>query len=281
MNYDKHVSDVVKNIRPSGIRKFFDVAAMYKDVISLGVGEPDFVTPWEAREAAVQSIRKGITQYTSNSGLLQLREAVSRYIDLHFGIKYDPKDEIVMTVGASEAIYLAVRTLANAGDEVIIPEPSYVSYAPGVAFCDAVPVIAPCRVEDNFTLTAEALESVITPRTKALILPFPNNPTGAIMNREQLESIAAVIKKHDIIVISDEIYAERTYGDERHARRYERKDGADKRFQQGVCHDGLATRLRLRSERTRKADAEDTSIYYNVRADSRSVCRAQCAEYCV
>ena len=216
MNYDKHVSDVVKNIRPSGIRKFFDVAAMYKDVISLGVGAPDFVTPWEAREAAVQSIRKGITQYTSNSGLLQLREAVSRYIDLHFGVKYDPKDEIVMTVGASEAIYLAVRTLANAGDEVIIPEPSYVSYAPGVAFCDAVPVIAPCRVEDNFTLTAEALESVITPRTKALILPFPNNPTGAIMNREQLESIAAVIKKHDIIVISDEIYAELTYGDERH-----------------------------------------------------------------
>ena len=212
MNYDKYVSDAVKNIKPSGIRKFFDVAAMYKDVISLGVGEPDFVTPWEAREAAVQSIRKGITQYTSNSGLLQLREAVSRYIDLHFGVKYDPKDEIVMTVGASEAIYLAVRTLANAGDEVIIPEPSYVSYAPGVAFCDAVPVIAPCRVEDNFTLTAEALESVITPRTKALILPFPNNPTGAIMNREQLESIAAVIKKHDIIVISDEIYAELTFG---------------------------------------------------------------------
>ena len=216
MNYDKHVSDVVKNIKPSGIRKFFDVAAMYKDVISLGVGEPDFVTPWEAREAAVRSIRKGITQYTSNSGLLQLREAVAKYVGLHFGVTYDPVDEVIMTVGASEAIYLAVRALANAGDEVIIPEPSYVSYSPGVALCDAVPVSAPCRVEDNFILTAEALEAAITPRTKAVILPFPNNPTGAIMTKPQLEEIAEVIKKHDIIAISDEIYAELTYGDDRH-----------------------------------------------------------------
>ena len=203
-------------LKPSGIRKFFDIVSEMKGAISLGVGEPDFVTPWEAREAAVQSIRKGITQYTSNSGLLQLREAVAKYVDLHFGVKYDPKDEVIMTVGASEAIYLAVRTLANAGDEVIIPEPSYVSYAPGVALCDAVPVSAPCRAEDNFILTAEALEAAITPRTKAVILPFPNNPTGTIMTRPQLEAIAEVIKKHDLIAISDEIYAELTYGDERH-----------------------------------------------------------------
>lgn len=212
MNYDKYFSDTVKTIQPSGIRKFFDVAAMYKDVISLGVGEPDFATPWEAREAAVKSIRNGITQYTSNSGLLQLREAVAKYLDLRFDVQYDPKDEIFMTVGASEAIYLALRTLVNAGDEVIIPEPSYVSYSPGVVLCGAVPVGAKCVVEDNFALTAQKLEQVITNKSKVLILPFPNNPTGAIMTKEQLEEIAEVVKKHDLMVISDEIYAELTYG---------------------------------------------------------------------
>lgn len=216
MNYDKYFSDTVKQILPSGIRKFFDVAALYKDVISLGVGEPDFTTPWEARESAIQSIRKGLTQYTSNSGLLQLRQEISKYLYMRFDLKYNPDDEIFVTVGASEAIYLALRTLVNAGDEVIIPEPSYVSYAPGVVLCGAVAVGAKCRVEDNFSLTAEGLESVITPKTKVLILPFPNNPTGAIMSRQQLEGIAEVVKKHDIMVISDEIYAELTYGEQKH-----------------------------------------------------------------
>lgn len=211
MNYDKYFSDIVKNIPPSGIRKFFDVASTYKDAISLGVGEPDFDTPWCAREAGIQSIRKGLTQYTSNSGLPMLREYIAKYLKARFNVEYIAEKEIFVTVGASEAIYLALRAILNDGEEVIVPEPSYVSYAPGVAFCGGKAVSAKCYVEDEFRLTAENLEKVITPKTKALILPYPNNPTGAIMTKENLEAIAKVVEKHDLLVISDEIYAELTY----------------------------------------------------------------------
>lgn len=211
MNYEKYLSKTVKEIPPSGIRKFFDVADKYKDVISLGVGEPDFDTPWCAREAAIKSIQKGMTHYTSNSGLPALREYTAKYLKERFGVEYDPDREIFITVGASEAIYLALRAIINDNDEVVVPEPSYVSYFPSVAMCGGKAVAAKCFVEDEFRLTAENLEAVVTPKTKALILPYPNNPTGAIMPRENLEEIARVVKKHDLIVLSDEIYGELTY----------------------------------------------------------------------
>ncbi len=211
MNYDKYFSDIVKNIPPSGIRKFFDIASTYKDAISLGVGEPDFDTPWCAREAGIQSIRKGLTQYTSNSGLPALREYISKFLKVRYDVNYNPEKEIFVTVGASEAIYLALRAIINDNDEVIVPDPSYVSYAPSVAFCGGKAVSAKCFVEDEFRLTPENLEKVITSRTKALILPYPNNPTGAVMRKEDMQAIAKVVKKHDLIVISDEIYSELTY----------------------------------------------------------------------
>lgn len=214
MNYEKLLSNGVKEIRPSGIRKFFDMAEMYKDILSLGVGEPDFDTPWNAREASIRAIKKGYTQYTSNSGMLELRQNICKYLDIRYNVQYSAEKEVFVTVGASEAIDLAIRALVNVGDEIIIPMPSYVSYSPCVILCGGVAVGADCRVEDNFSLTAETLEKMITPKTKALILPYPNNPTGAIMTKSQLESIAAVVKKHNIMVISDEIYSELTYGDQ-------------------------------------------------------------------
>ena len=174
------------DIPPSGIRKFFDLADKDKEVISLGVGEPDFNTPWCASEAAIKSIQKGVTQYTSNSGLPALRMQISRYLKGRFGVEYDADSEIFITVGASEAIYLTLRAILNDGDEVIIPDPSYVSYSPSVAMCGGKAVAARCFVEDEFRLTAENLQKVITPKTKALILPYPNNPTGAIMPKESL-----------------------------------------------------------------------------------------------
>ena len=212
MNYDKYFTDTVKHIKPSGIRKFFDAASIYKDVVSLGVGEPDFDTPWTAREAAIRSIRSGFTHYTANSGLIKLREEIARYMSVRFDLKYDPKDEIFVTVGASEPIYLMLRTFVGEGDEVVVPDPSYVSYAPSVELCGGKAVSAKCRAEDSFALTPSALEEAITPRTKVLILPYPNNPTGAIMTGPQLKAIADIVKKHDLFVLSDEIYAELTYG---------------------------------------------------------------------
>ena len=216
MNYDRYFTDTVKKIKPSGIRKFFDAAAIYKDVVSLGVGEPDFDTPWTAREAAIRSIRSGFTHYTANSGLLKLREAISEYMKRRFGLEYDPKDEVVVTVGASEPIYLMLRTFVGEGDEVVVPDPSYVSYAPSVELCGGRAVPVGCKAENSFALEPEALEAAITDRTKVLILPYPNNPAGAIMTKRQLEAVADVVKRHDLFVLSDEIYAELTYGDERH-----------------------------------------------------------------
>ena len=212
MRYEDVINQRVANVPPSGIRKFFDIVRQMPDAISLGVGEPDFVTPWAIRDAAIQSIEEGRTQYTSNWGLESLREKIAAYLRMRCHVTYSPKDEVLVTVGASEGIDLALRALVCPGDEVLIPEPSYVSYAPCVTFAGgtAVPVIT--RAEDEFALTPDALRAALTPRTKALILPYPNNPTGAIMEKEDLEKLVPVILKHDLLVISDEIYAELTYG---------------------------------------------------------------------
>ena len=205
------LSDKAKNIKPSGIRKFFDIVSERKDVISLGVGEPDFITPWEIRDAGIQALKKGYTQYTSNKGLPELRKEISLYLKDFFGVEFSA-DDTVITVGASEAIDLALRATVNEGDEVLIPDPSYVSYRPCVELNGGVPVSVPCSGDDGFKLTAENLESVITDKTKILIFPYPNNPTGGIMEKEYIEKIIPVILKHDLLVISDEIYAELTYG---------------------------------------------------------------------
>ena len=205
------VSKKAKTLKPSGIRKFFDLCAGSKDIISLGVGEPDFLTPWQISEAGVRTIKTGKTQYTSNKGTVELREEISSYLKTRFNVEYD-KDEIIVTVGASEAIDIALRAILDEGDEVLIPEPCYVSYEPCVTLSGGVAVGIPCKEENEFKLTPEELEKVITPKTKALIFPFPNNPTGAIMEKEYIEKLIPIILKHDILVISDEIYAELTYG---------------------------------------------------------------------
>ena len=205
------VNKKAKLIQPSGIRKFFDIVRETEGAISLGVGEPDFVTPWKVRSAAITSLQRGYTQYTGNRGLPQLRDLIAQYLQARFALEYDPA-HILVTVGGSEAIDLALRACVESGEEVLIPDPAYVSYSPLVAMSDGVPVHVQCREEDNFVLTAENLEKAITPNTKAIILTYPNNPTGAIMTREQLEEIAKVFIKHDLLVITDEIYAELTYG---------------------------------------------------------------------
>ena len=198
-------------LKPSGIRKFFDIVSEMEDALSLGVGEPDFDTPWHIRDEGIYSLEKGRTFYTSNSGLKELREEISAYIKRKQGVTYDPMKEVLITVGGSEAIDVGLRAVINPGDEVLIPQPSFVSYEPCAIMAGGVPVIIELKAEDEFRLTAQELEDAITDKTKILILPFPNNPTGAILERENLEEIAAVIRKHDIFVMSDEIYSELTY----------------------------------------------------------------------
>lgn len=207
------LSKTIETIKPSGIRKYFDIVSEMNDpdVISLGVGEPDFETPWHIRDEGIYSLEKGRTFYTANAGLLELREEINRYLNRRYDLSYNPKDEILVTVGGSEAIDIALRAMVDPGDEVIIPQPSYVSYEPCAVLAGAKPVIIELKNENQFRLTAEELEAAITDKTKVLILPFPNNPTGAIMERADLESIAKVIEKHDIFVLSDEIYAELCY----------------------------------------------------------------------
>ena len=214
LDFSRYLNPDIAAVPKSGIRKFFDVAATMPGAISLGVGEPDFVTPYHIRNAAIDSLLDGETQYTSNWGLLSLREEIAHYMESRFQLKYSPKDEILVTVGASEGIDLSLRVLTNPGDEILVPEPSYVSYAPGVIFAGGKPVPMPTFERDAFSLTPEAVEAAVTPRTKAIILPYPNNPTGAILRRDQLEKLAEVFIRHDLIVISDEIYAELTYGGE-------------------------------------------------------------------
>lgn len=204
------VNDRAKSLKPSGIRKFFDIVQEMEGAISLGVGEPDFVTPWYIRDAAVRSVKRGLTQYTGNRGLPELRENICRYMGERFSVECDPAHTIV-TVGASEAIDLVLRAICETGDEILVPEPCYVSYAPIVTLAGGTPVAVECTSDNDFVLTPEKLEAAITPKTKALILAYPNNPTGAIMNKSQLEALIPVIEKHDLLVISDEIYAELTY----------------------------------------------------------------------
>jgi aminotransferase len=207
------LNNTIVNIKPSGIRKFFDIVTEMNDpnVISLGVGEPDFETPWHIRDEGIYSLEKGRTFYTSNAGLMELRQEISNYLKRRYNLEYNPKTEMIVTVGGSEAIDIALRSMVEAGDEVLIPQPSYVSYEPCTVLAGATPVIIELKNENQFRLTAKELEDAITDKTKVLILPFPNNPTGAIMEREDLEAIAKVIKEHDLFVISDEIYSELCY----------------------------------------------------------------------
>lgn len=211
MDYDRILSDKCKEIKPSGIRKFFDIANSMEGVISLGVGEPDFATPWTIRSKAITTLQQGKTVYTANAGLLELRCAISKYLERKYDLKYDPKDEIIVTVGGSEAIDLCIRAVVDPGDEVLVVEPSFVCYKPIVDLMHGVPVVIETKPEDNFKLTAEALRAKITDKTKLLILPFPNNPTGAIMTRPELEAVADVLRGTNILVLTDEIYSELSY----------------------------------------------------------------------
>ena len=212
MNYEQLLSRTVSELKPSGIRKFFDLVGEMTDVTALTVGQPDFVTPWHIREAGIESLERGKTYYTSNAGNLSLRTEIGKYLDRRFGLRYNPADEIVVTVGGSEAIDIAIRAIVEPGDEVIIPMPSFVCYEPIVRLSGGTPVIINTTFEDKFKLTAKQLKAAITDKTKLLVLPYPNNPTGAIMDADNLEEIAAVLRGTNIAVLSDEIYAELTFG---------------------------------------------------------------------
>lgn len=216
INYDKFLNKDVVEIKPSGIRKYFSIAEEMDNVISLGVGEPDFKTPWHIRKTGIDVLERGTTRYTANAGLIQLREEISSYYKRKYNIDYNPKDEILVTVGGSEGIDMCIRALVSPGDEVLVVEPSFVCYKPIVETCGGVAVPVVTKNEDSFKLTASELESAITDKTKLLILPYPNNPTGAVMRRDDLEKIAEIIIKHDILVLSDEIYSALTFGNEKH-----------------------------------------------------------------
>ena len=212
MNYDTLLSERIKDVKPSGIRRFFDILEEMKDAISLGIGEPDFVTPWHIRDAGIYSLEKGFTKYTGNAGMAELRREIAAYLNRRFDLQYDFAKQIIVTVGGSEAIDLTLRCLLNPGDEVIVPVPSFVCYGPLTSMAGGTPVYLELKAEQEFRHTAEALKSAITPRTKLLVLPFPCNPTGGIMERADLEAVAQVLEGTDIMVLSDEIYAELTYG---------------------------------------------------------------------
>ena len=216
MDYGKLLTPTVQQMKPSGIRKFFDIANTMEDVISLGVGEPDFPTPWQIRKAGITSLENSQTRYTSNRGLEKLRAEITHYMQRKYNLTYRPEEEVLITVGGSEAIDACIRAVVSPGDEVIIPQPSYVCYEPITQLAGGVPVIIETKAENAFKLTPEELLAAITPRTKALILPYPCNPTGAIMEREDLEKIAAVLRERNILVLSDEIYAELTFGGQKH-----------------------------------------------------------------
>ena len=216
IDYSKHINEKASSMKPSGIRRFFDIANEMEDVISLSVGEPDFLTPWHIREAGITSLEKGRTRYTPNRGLMQLREEISRFMKRKYKLSYEPESEVLVTVGGSEAIDMALRCLISPGDEVIIPEPCFVCYDPMTRMAGGVPVAIPTKAENEFRLTAEELKAAITEKTKVLIFPFPNNPTGAIMREEHMTEIAKLCIEHDLIVLSDEIYSELTYGNRPH-----------------------------------------------------------------
>ena len=212
MNYDERLCQRIRDVRPSGIRRFFDILEEMKDAISLGIGEPDFITPWHIRDAGIYSLEKGYTKYTANAGMSELRREIASYLNRRFDLQYDFAKQIVVTVGGSEGIDLAMRCLLNPGDEVIVPVPSFVCYGPLASMAGGTPVYLELKAANEFRLTPEELKSVITPRTKVLVLPFPCNPTGGTMDRTDLEAIAEVLRETNIMVVSDEIYAELTYG---------------------------------------------------------------------
>lgn len=216
MNYNEFINTHILNMKSSGIRKFFSIAEEMDNVISLGVGEPDFLTPWHIRQKGIETLERGTTRYTANAGLLELRKEISAFYKNKYRTEYDPGDEVLVTVGGSEGIDMCIRTLVSPGDEVLIVEPSFVCYKPIVEMCGGVPVIIETKNENNFRLTAEELKSAVTEKTKLLVLPYPNNPTGAVMRKEDLVAIAKVIKAQNIFVLSDEIYSELTYGDQSH-----------------------------------------------------------------
>ena len=271
------LADKVVEIQPSGIRKFFDVVSEMPDAISLGVGEPDFDTPWHIRDEGIYSLEQGRTFYTSNSGLKELKVEIANYLKRRMACSYDPNSEVMVTVGGSEAIDMALRAMLNPGDEVLIPQPSYVSYLPCTVLADGVPVIIELKAENEFRLTKQELLDAITDKTKVLILPFPNNPTGAIMEKEDLEAIAEVIREKDIFVISDEIYAELTYkGDP--VTIASLPGDPDQRIFQGLCHDRLASGLCLWPEGNYFPDGKDPSVCHHVCADHQPVCRCGSAE---
>lgn len=216
IDYERILNRSVQNLKPSGIRRFFDIANEMEGVISLSIGEPDFNTPWHVRQEGIRSLEDGKTWYTPNRGFLELRQEIGRFVKMHYQLEYDPKTQILVTVGGSEAIDLCLRCLVNPGDEVLIPEPSFVCYTPLTSMAGGIPVPIETRQEDRFRLTPDALRRKITPKTKLLILPFPNNPTGAVMHRADLEAVAQVVKEYGLFVVSDEIYSELTYGDTRH-----------------------------------------------------------------
>lgn len=211
MDINKVLSDTVVKIKPSGIRRFFDMADSYDDCISLGVGEPDFKTPWHIRSDGIENLKSGATRYTANAGLLRLRESICAYMDRRFGLEYDPRSQVFVTVGGSEGIDAVIRSLVNPGDEVLIPQPSFVCYAPLTELAGGVPVILPTYEQDQFRLRPDVLKQAITPKTKLLIMPYPNNPTGAVMTMTDYQAIADVLKQTDVVVLADEIYAELTY----------------------------------------------------------------------
>lgn len=216
IDYQNFLNDKIKQVKPSGIRKFFDIAVEMDNVISLSIGEPDFQTPWHIRQAGIKSLEKGKTWYTPNKGFIELRKEICNYYKRRFNLSYNAEDEVLVTVGGSEAIDLVLRTLVNRDDEVLIPEPAFVCYKPLTYMSGGIPVIIETKAENNFRLTREELENAVTDKTKILVLPFPNNPTGAVMERTDLEAIAEVIIKNDLIVVSDEIYGELTYGNKNH-----------------------------------------------------------------
>lgn len=216
VDYDKILNSKIQKIKPSGIRRFFDIANEMDHVISLSIGEPDFKTPWHVREEGIRSLEKGKTWYSPNRGFANLRNEISRYFKRRFNVEYNPDSEVLVTVGGSEAIDACIRCVVEEGEEVLIPQPSFVCYEPLAQMADAKPVIIETKAENNFRLTPEELESHITPKSKLLILPFPNNPTGAVMRRSDLEAIAKIVEKHNLFVLSDEIYGELTYGNESH-----------------------------------------------------------------
>ena len=216
IDYTNYTNRRIQQVKPSGIRRFFDIANEMEDVISLSVGEPDFPTPWHIREQGIESLEKGRTRYTPNRGFIALRQEIAGFVRRHYQVSYDPADQILVTVGGSEAIDVALRCLLNPGDEVLIPEPSFVCYVPITQMAGGVPVTIETKPEDGFRLTVAELEEKLTPRTKVLVLPYPNNPTGAVLRREDLEAIAAFVQQHDLLVVSDEIYASLTYGEAPH-----------------------------------------------------------------